>query len=74
MLRSGCLACHQIGKAGNPGPGPNLTDVGARLTAAEIANALADPTAPMPSFQEIKHSDPIAWRALVAYLARLRTG
>jgi mono/diheme cytochrome c family protein len=74
MLRSGCLACHQIGTAGNRGPGPNLTDVGSRLSPAAIANALADPAAPMPSFQEIEHSDPIAWRALVAYLARLRTG
>lgn len=74
MLRSGCLACHQIDQAGNNGPGSNLSDIGARLSPAAIASALAKPTAPMPSYKAIEQADPHAWRALVSYLSRLRTG
>ena len=29
--QSGCLACHKIGENGNDGPGPTLTEIGARL-------------------------------------------
>src|SRR5690349_16918756 len=28
--QSGCLACHQFGENGNNGPGPKLTEIGAR--------------------------------------------
>jgi menaquinol-cytochrome c reductase cytochrome b/c subunit len=66
--QSGCLACHRIGENGNNGPGPNLSDVGARLSAARIRHALVDPTAPMPSFKELPAR---SLRALVAYLHQL---
>jgi quinol---cytochrome c reductase cytochrome c subunit, bacillus type len=66
--QSGCLACHKIGENGNDGPGPNLTEIGARLPAAAIRRTLENPTAPMPSYAglpEQKKSD------LVAFLAQL---
>ena len=33
VAQSGCLACHKLGDNGNNGPGPELTDIGARLPA-----------------------------------------
>jgi hypothetical protein len=66
---SGCEACHMIGADGNPGPGPGLTTIGARLSAAQITEALDDPTAPMPSF---KYLPPRDFKAIVAYLASLK--
>ena len=67
--QSGCLACHKIGENGNDGPGPNLTEIGARLPAAAIRRTLENPTAPMPSFRglpEKKKAD------LVAFLSQLK--
>jgi mono/diheme cytochrome c family protein len=49
--QSGCLACHKIGENGNDGPGPELTDIGARLPREAIERTLINPTAPMPSFE-----------------------
>jgi quinol---cytochrome c reductase cytochrome c subunit, bacillus type len=66
--QSGCLACHKIGENGNDGPGPNLTEIGARLPAAAIRRTLENPTAPMPSYAglpEQKKAD------LVAFLSQL---
>jgi mono/diheme cytochrome c family protein len=37
---SGCLACHQIGRSGSGGPGPDLSSLGARRTDAEIVAVL----------------------------------
>jgi menaquinol-cytochrome c reductase cytochrome b/c subunit len=72
--QSGCLACHLIGKQGNNGPGPVLTDVGSQLSRSAITHALIDSTAPMPSFQGLKQQYPIRFRALVTYLGALRNG
>jgi hypothetical protein len=66
---SGCLACHRIGDDGNPGPGPSLTHIGAKLSAPEIEHALRDPKAPMPSF---KHLPARRFKALVEFLSELR--
>jgi mono/diheme cytochrome c family protein len=66
---SGCLACHKIGASGNRGPGPDLTHVGDRLSAARIARALVSTTPPMPSF---KNLPPAKMRAVVAFLSELR--
>jgi mono/diheme cytochrome c family protein len=66
---SGCLGCHKLGEAGNDGPGPELTDVGGRLSRAEIADVLVNPQPPMPSYEDL----PDAERdAIVDYLAALR--
>jgi mono/diheme cytochrome c family protein len=67
--QSGCLACHKIAENGNDGPGPQLTDIGAKLPKAAIRRTLENPTAPMPSFRglpEDKKTD------MVDFLAQLR--
>jgi menaquinol-cytochrome c reductase cytochrome b/c subunit len=67
--QSGCGACHKFGEAGNAGPGPDLTKVGARLPAEAIARTLRNPTAPMPSYKDLP---PKKFNALVQYLSSLR--
>jgi len=69
---AGCLACHRIGGFGNPGPGPDLSRIGARMTDDEIARTLVNPRAPMPSYSRLRESRPAEFRDLVRYLASLR--
>jgi hypothetical protein len=69
VLQSGCLACHKIGDNGNTGPGPDLTEVGARLPRQAIERTLIAPTAPMPSF---KNLPPAKFQAIVTFLAALK--
>lgn len=69
FAETGCLACHQIGKDGNRGPGPALTHVGSRLDEAEIRRALIRPLAPMPSFKNLPAN---RFHALVRFLTLLR--
>lgn len=64
---SGCLACHKIGHNGGS-LGPDLTNIGDRLPAAGIAQTLRNPTAPMPSYQDLPKQQ---FDAIVAYLAEL---
>jgi ubiquinol-cytochrome c reductase cytochrome b subunit/menaquinol-cytochrome c reductase cytochrome b/c subunit len=69
VAQSGCLACHKIGENGNTGPGPDLSQIGARLPRQAIARTLVNPTAPMPSFRNL----PIKKRDnLVEFLAQLK--
>jgi menaquinol-cytochrome c reductase cytochrome b/c subunit len=67
--QSGCLACHKIGHNGNDGPGPELTDIGAKLYPAAIERTLDNPTAPMPPFRDLP---PEKKTALVQFLAQLK--
>jgi mono/diheme cytochrome c family protein len=67
--QSGCGACHKFGEAGNPGPGPDLTEIGAKLPREALARTLTNPTAPMPSYADLS---PEKFEALVDYLAALR--
>jgi hypothetical protein len=69
LARSGCLACHRIGDTGNRGPGRNLTHVGSRLSERQIAHALIDSRAPMPSFKLLPAEKS---RDIVRFLALLR--
>ncbi|HTW40858.1 MAG TPA: c-type cytochrome [Solirubrobacteraceae bacterium] len=69
VARSGCLACHRIGESGNRGPGPNLTHIGSKLSEHEIARALVNPRAPMPSFKDLPAQK---FRDIVRFLAALR--
>lgn len=69
---SGCLACHTLGTQGNRGPGPDLTRVGARLSARAIERALVEPRSPMPSFARLREEHPRRFEQLVAFLASLR--
>jgi len=67
--QSGCLACHKFGENGNDGPGPHLTDIGAKLPKQAIARTLINPTAPMPSFADLPQEKR---DALVEFLSQLR--
>jgi menaquinol-cytochrome c reductase cytochrome b/c subunit len=69
VAQSGCLACHRIGEQGNPGPGSDLTRIGAKLSKRQIEHAILDPTAPMPSFS---HFPPAKLSAVVTFLGLLR--
>ena len=69
VAQSGCLACHKIGHNGNTGPGPDLSEIGARLPRQAIARTLVNPTAPMPPYNEL----PVEKRDnLVEFLAQLK--
>jgi ubiquinol-cytochrome c reductase cytochrome b subunit/menaquinol-cytochrome c reductase cytochrome b/c subunit len=74
--QSGCLACHVIGDNGNNGPGPPLTNEGAKSSPAAIASTLVNPTAPMPSFKGIAEADRInhthRFQDLVNFLSMLQ--
>jgi ubiquinol-cytochrome c reductase cytochrome b subunit/menaquinol-cytochrome c reductase cytochrome b/c subunit len=67
--QSGCLACHKIAENGNDGPGPPLTNIGARLPRQAIARTLINPTAPMPSFKDLPKDK---FDDLVLYLSQLK--
>jgi ubiquinol-cytochrome c reductase cytochrome b subunit/menaquinol-cytochrome c reductase cytochrome b/c subunit len=69
VAQSGCLACHKIGENGNTGPGPDLSQIGARLPRQAIARTLVNPTAPMPAFTELP---PEKRDNLVEFLAQLK--
>jgi mono/diheme cytochrome c family protein len=68
VAQSGCLACHRIGQQGNPGPGQDLTHIGAKLSERQIEHAILDSTAPMPSFS---HFPPAKLSAVVTFLELL---
>ena len=68
VASAGCLACHLMGGEGNDGPGPALSDVGARVPASAIRRTLVAPTAPMPSFRQLGDRN---LDALTAYLTTL---
>ncbi|MEA2347450.1 MAG: menaquinol-cytochrome c reductase cytochrome b/c subunit [Thermoleophilaceae bacterium] len=69
---SGCLGCHQFGENGNNGPGPNLTQIGAKLPRQAIARTLLNPTAPMPSYRSLQEQDPKKFDELVNFVASLK--
>jgi ubiquinol-cytochrome c reductase cytochrome b subunit/menaquinol-cytochrome c reductase cytochrome b/c subunit len=72
LASSGCLGCHSIEGQGNPGPGPDLSDLAERRTRAQIARILINPTAPMPSYQRLQQERPRDFEALVDFLAERR--
>jgi quinol-cytochrome oxidoreductase complex cytochrome b subunit len=69
VAQAGCLACHKIGENGNPGPGPDLTEIANKLPKAAILRTLENPTAPMPSFAGLPQEQKTA---MVDFLAQLR--
>ena len=69
---SGCEGCHEIGSNGNNGPGPPLTNEGAKRSAAAIAQTLKNPTAPMPSFSSLAKTSPKKFADLVEFLSMLQ--
>jgi quinol---cytochrome c reductase cytochrome c subunit, bacillus type len=69
---SGCTACHTFGENGNHGPGPDLTEIGARLPAPAIERTLLNPTSPMPSYADLRADQPEKFQELVSFLASLK--
>jgi len=67
--QSGCLACHKFESNGNPGPGPDLTHIGAKLPRAAIARSLEVGPGIMPSYADLP---PAKQRDLVDFLASLQ--
>jgi len=67
--QSGCLACHKFGHNGNDGPGPELSEIAARLPREAIARTLENPTAPMPSYKDLP---PDKFNNLVSFLSQLK--
>jgi mono/diheme cytochrome c family protein len=72
VAASGCLGCHKIGENGNAGPGPPLTNIGARLGRQAIARTLVNPTPPMPPFTALQKNDPEKFNELVNFLSSLK--
>ena len=68
---SGCLGCHKIGENGNT-LGPNLTNIGDRLGRDAIARTLMNPTAPMPSYADLRKNNPEQFEQLVGFVASLK--
>ena len=68
VAQSGCLACHKLGDNGNDGPGPELTQIGARIPQAAIARSLEVGPGIMPSYSGLP---PQKKTALTQYLASL---
>ncbi len=68
VAQSGCLACHRLGDNGNDGPGPELTQIGARIPRDAIARSLEVGPSIMPSYAALP---PAKFQALTAYLASL---
>jgi menaquinol-cytochrome c reductase cytochrome b/c subunit len=72
VAQSGCQGCHKIGENGNDGPGPPLTNIASRLPKQAIARTLINPTAPMPSFQNLSTKQPEKFDAMVTFLSQLK--
>jgi menaquinol-cytochrome c reductase cytochrome b/c subunit len=67
--QSGCLACHKFAENGNDGPGPELTEIGAKLPAQAIERTLVNPSGIMPEYGSLP---PEKFNALVEFLASLQ--
>lgn len=67
--QSGCLACHLFEENGNPGPGPELTEIGAKLPAPAIARSLEVGPGIMPSYSDL---DREKFDDLVEFLSSLQ--
>jgi menaquinol-cytochrome c reductase cytochrome b/c subunit len=67
--QSGCLACHKFGENGNSGPGPELTEIGAKIPRAAIARTLRNPSGVMPPYTNLPEEK---FDSLVDFLASLQ--
>ncbi len=52
---------------------PIFTDIADRLPEQAIQRTLINPTAPMPSFSALAEQQPEKFKAMVAYLAQLKS-
>ena len=72
VAQSGCGACHKFGENGNDGPGPELSEIGARLPGQAISRTLINPPSPMPSFKGLQQSNPQQFDEMVLFLSELK--
>jgi quinol-cytochrome oxidoreductase complex cytochrome b subunit len=72
VAQSGCGACHKFGENGNDGPGPELTEIGARLPRQALERTLINPTAPMPSYAGLQQQAPQQFEDMVTFLSELK--
>jgi ubiquinol-cytochrome c reductase cytochrome b subunit/menaquinol-cytochrome c reductase cytochrome b/c subunit len=73
VAQSGCEACHNLGSNGNPGPGPSLTHIGARIPKLGLARTLVNPTQPMPSYGTGPFKlPPKQFEAVITFLSDLK--
>ena len=73
VAQSGCLACHKIGENGNGGPGPTLTEIGARLPApGDRAHADQPDGADAVVRRACRRTQPEKFDALVTFLVAAR--
>ncbi|MBA2793813.1 MAG: c-type cytochrome [Thermoleophilaceae bacterium] len=71
VASEGCLGCHKIGENGNT-LGPNLTYIGDRLGRDAIARTLENPTAPMPSYSNLREEKPEQFEQMVGFVSSLK--
>lgn len=72
VMASGCAGCHKIGGKGGT-TGPDLTHVGAKATAAQIAAKIKNPKAKNPhSIMPASTRPDKEIAAMAAYLASLK--
>ena len=71
VASEGCLGCHKIGESGGT-LGPNLTYIGDRLGRDAIARTLENPTAPMPSYSNLREEKPEQFEQMVTFVASLK--
>ena len=68
VAQSGCLACHKLGENGNDGPGPELTEIGAKIPRAAIERSLEVGPGIMPAYGALSSTQT---QDLTAFLASL---
>jgi menaquinol-cytochrome c reductase cytochrome b/c subunit len=57
-MANGCASCHMIAGVGAPGPGPDLTNEGAKgWDNAKMIEWMKNPRAPMPSYASLPPAD-----------------
>jgi menaquinol-cytochrome c reductase cytochrome b/c subunit len=72
FAEAGCLNCHTYGGQGAAGPGPELTDVGARLEPDAIAEVVRNGRGQMPAFGDALADEQIS--AVAAFLGASEGG